>query len=102
MYGTFIGAGVVSVVATCGGTVFQHLFKRTGEQLREVTVQAKAGARQVPVVSPYKRGRGTTPRSPAGRADRTRLPMSTPNGRARQVTDAAAPNCSGRSTRPSC
>ncbi|MCX5386168.1 hypothetical protein [Streptomyces sp. NBC_00083] len=54
VYGTFIGAGVVSVVATCGGTVFQHFFKRTGEQLREVTVQAKVGSRQVPVLSPYK------------------------------------------------
>ncbi|MEC4016637.1 hypothetical protein [Streptomyces sp. H27-D2] len=39
VYGTIIGAGVVSVVATAGGTIFQHLFKRTGEQIREVTVQ---------------------------------------------------------------
>jgi hypothetical protein len=35
VYGTILGAGVVSVVATCGGTVFQHFFKRTGEQLKE-------------------------------------------------------------------
>ncbi|MEU5159022.1 hypothetical protein AB0G74_05340 [Streptomyces sp. NPDC020875] len=34
VYGTIIGAGVVSVVATCGGSVFQHLFSRTGDQLR--------------------------------------------------------------------
>ncbi|MET9512693.1 hypothetical protein ABZX62_30320 [Streptomyces flavidovirens] len=49
VYGTIIGAGVVSVVATSGGTVFQHLFRRTGEQIREVTVHAKpkAAARQV-------------------------------------------------------
>ncbi|MGX1880358.1 hypothetical protein [Streptomyces sp. NPDC055287] len=49
VYGTIIGAGVVSVVATSGGTIFQHLFRRTGEQLREVTVHAKpkATARQV-------------------------------------------------------
>jgi hypothetical protein len=51
VYGTIIGAGVVSVVATCGGTVFQHLFRRTGEQIREVTVQVKpkGRGRQVPV-----------------------------------------------------
>jgi len=34
VYGTIIGAAVVSVGATVGGAVFQHLFKRTGEQLR--------------------------------------------------------------------
>ncbi|MCQ8772684.1 hypothetical protein [Streptomyces telluris] len=50
VYGTVIGAGVVSVVATSGGTVFQHVFKRTGEQLREATTQAaKPKLRQVPV-----------------------------------------------------
>ncbi|MEU4349264.1 hypothetical protein [Streptomyces sp. NPDC023838] len=46
VYGTVIGAGVVSVVATCGGTVFQHLFRRTGEQLRDVTVQSLPRARR--------------------------------------------------------
>ncbi|GAA2733023.1 hypothetical protein [Streptomyces nogalater] len=40
VYGTILGAGVVSVLATCGGSVFQHFFKRTGEQLREKTVVA--------------------------------------------------------------
>ncbi|MEV0277551.1 hypothetical protein AB0I22_14400 [Streptomyces sp. NPDC050610] len=49
VYGTIIGAGVVSVVATTGGTIFQHLFRRTGEQIRDVTVLAKPKARQVPV-----------------------------------------------------
>ncbi|MFB6981864.1 hypothetical protein [Streptomyces scopuliridis] len=49
VYGTIAGAGVVSVIATCGGPVFQHLFRRTGEQIREATVQAKPGGRQVPV-----------------------------------------------------
>ncbi|MFI9720094.1 hypothetical protein ACIHFE_10605 [Streptomyces sp. NPDC052396] len=49
VYGTVIGAGVVSVVATTGGTVFQHLFRRTGEQMREATVQAaRPRTRQVP------------------------------------------------------
>ncbi|MFF4385070.1 hypothetical protein [Kitasatospora sp. NPDC001547] len=53
VYGTILGAAVVSVGATTGGAVFQHLFKRTGEQLRGAvdrgpnrTVNA---LRQVPV-----------------------------------------------------
>ncbi|MEU6769215.1 hypothetical protein ABZ916_42700 [Streptomyces sp. NPDC046853] len=49
VYGTILGAGVVSAVATCGGTLFQHFFRRTGEQIRDVTVQAKPRARQVPL-----------------------------------------------------
>ncbi|MER5536518.1 hypothetical protein [Streptomyces mirabilis] len=49
VYGTILGAGVVSAIATCGGTVFQHFFKRTGEQLRDVTVQAKPRPEQAPV-----------------------------------------------------
>ncbi|MGW0678104.1 hypothetical protein [Streptomyces sp. NPDC002767] len=52
VYGTILGAGLVSVVATCGGTVFQHFFKRTGEQIRDVGVQAKPvrpGVRPTPV-----------------------------------------------------
>uniref|UniRef100_A0AAU2V127 Uncharacterized protein n=1 Tax=Streptomyces sp. NBC_00003 TaxID=2903608 RepID=A0AAU2V127_9ACTN len=73
VYGTFLGAGVVSVVATCGGTVFQHFFKRTGEQLREVTVQAKSGSRQVPVVSPYKGAQDETTALPQADVDRTQL-----------------------------
>ncbi|WP_246094911.1 hypothetical protein [Streptomyces roseicoloratus] len=34
VYGTILGAGVISVIATCGGPLLQHLFKRTGEQMR--------------------------------------------------------------------
>lgn len=41
VYGTIIGAGVVSVVATAGGPVFQHLFRRTGEQLKEAAAQTR-------------------------------------------------------------
>ncbi len=37
VYGTILGAAVVSVLATTGGAVFQHLFRRTGEQLRDAT-----------------------------------------------------------------
>ncbi|MET8409844.1 hypothetical protein ABZV34_17390 [Streptomyces sp. NPDC005195] len=52
VYGTILGAGLVSVVATCGGTVFQHFFRRTGEQIRDVGVQvkpARPGLRPAPV-----------------------------------------------------
>ncbi|MGW8765385.1 hypothetical protein ACWGN5_23070 [Streptomyces sp. NPDC055815] len=49
VYGTILGAGVISVIATCGGPLFQHLFKRTGEQVRDVTAAAKPKARQVPL-----------------------------------------------------
>ncbi|MFD9634016.1 hypothetical protein [Streptomyces violascens] len=73
VYGTFVGAGVVSVVATCGGTVFQHFFKRTGEQLREVTVQVKAGSRQVPVVSPHKGAQDETAVLPQADVDGTQV-----------------------------
>ncbi|WP_345131042.1 hypothetical protein [Streptomyces mexicanus] len=44
VYGTILGAGVVSVIATCGGPVFQHFFRRTGEQLRTVTAARPAVA----------------------------------------------------------
>lgn len=45
VYGTILGAGVVSVVATAGGPVIQHVFRRTGDQLRG---SARPRARQVP------------------------------------------------------
>ncbi|MGW8502140.1 hypothetical protein [Streptomyces sp. CLCI03] len=45
VYGTILGAGVVSVVATAGGPVIQHLFRRTGDQLR---AGARPRGRQVP------------------------------------------------------
>ncbi|MFI8519164.1 hypothetical protein ACIGEZ_15225 [Streptomyces sp. NPDC085481] len=49
VYGTILGAGVISVIATCGGPVLQHLFKRTGEQMREAaTVSARPQAPQAP------------------------------------------------------
>ncbi|MFM9371742.1 hypothetical protein [Streptomyces sp. Da 82-17] len=51
VYGTILGAGLVSVIATCGGSVFQHFFSRTGEQVREVAEKAKPRARQVPVTA---------------------------------------------------
>ncbi|MFI7010802.1 hypothetical protein [Streptomyces sp. NPDC050145] len=51
VYGTILGAGVVSALATCGGTVFQHFFKRTGEQIRDATVQTEPKGRQIPVTA---------------------------------------------------
>ncbi|MGX4689358.1 hypothetical protein [Streptomyces sp. JNUCC 63] len=48
VYGTILGAGVVSVIATCGGPVFQHFFRRTGEQLREKATAARPVAASVP------------------------------------------------------
>ncbi|MCX5561361.1 hypothetical protein [Streptomyces sp. NBC_00038] len=56
VYGTMLGAGLVSVVATCGGTVFQHFFKRTGEQIRDVTVQARPRAQQAPAAGEFTEG----------------------------------------------
>ncbi|MFJ8862668.1 hypothetical protein ACIRD8_30110 [Streptomyces sp. NPDC102451] len=68
VYGTIAGAGVMSVVATCGGSVFQHFFRRTGEQIREVTVQVKHPAgRQVTV---HTREATTAPRQPEDDATR--------------------------------
>lgn len=67
VYGTIVGAGVMSVVATCGGSVFQHFFRRTGEQIREVTVQVThPEGRRVTV-----RTRETTPSGRRGAERRT-------------------------------
>ncbi|WP_262062483.1 hypothetical protein [Streptomyces sp. STR69] len=41
VYGTILGAGVVSAIATSGGSVLQHLLSRTGATLREATVTSK-------------------------------------------------------------
>ncbi|GHE06729.1 hypothetical protein [Streptomyces alanosinicus] len=62
VYGTILGAGVVSIVATCGGTLFQHFFKRTGEQLKEATVTPRPADHQVPL-SPGEFTEGTVYRA---------------------------------------
>ncbi|MFF4833173.1 hypothetical protein [Streptomyces sp. NPDC001315] len=59
VYGTILGAGVVSVVATCGGTLFQHFFRRTGEQIREVTVPSKPAVTVPEVQAPPSVGEFT-------------------------------------------
>ncbi|MFJ8348030.1 hypothetical protein ACIQ9J_16960 [Streptomyces sp. NPDC094153] len=75
VYGTILGAGVVSVLATCGGSVLQHFFRRTGEQLRGVGTFPGASpgavpgtcAAAFPAVSPAA-GPGPVPvAAPAGR-----------------------------------
>ena len=69
VYGTILGAGVVSVIATSGGSVFQHFFKRTGEQIRVVRVQPRpasgAQARRTPAVAPGEFTEGTVHRARA-------------------------------------
>ncbi|MGV9344930.1 hypothetical protein ACWDSD_09015 [Streptomyces spiralis] len=57
VYGTILGAGVVSVIATCGGSFFQHFFRRTGEHLREATA---VSSRPLPAAVPG----GRTPPPP--------------------------------------
>ncbi|TWG06185.1 hypothetical protein FHX80_114680 [Streptomyces brevispora] len=88
VYGTILGAGVMSVVATCGGSVFQHFFRRTGEQIREVTVQVKHPDREVTVHTRQTRDAGDadgtwgTPethvavREAEGSADATAVPRT--------------------------
>ncbi|WP_435273506.1 hypothetical protein [Streptomyces parvulus] len=59
VYGTILGAGVISVVATCGGSVLQHFFKRTGEQLRVKrtgVVTPTAGTEAAPAWGEFSRG----------------------------------------------
>ncbi|WP_329132003.1 hypothetical protein OG552_11800 [Streptomyces sp. NBC_01476] len=63
VYGTILGAGVVSALGTCGGSIFQHFFRRTGTQVHKVAAQAKPRAR---LVRPHARGAG--PATAAGTA----------------------------------
>ncbi|MEV5533290.1 hypothetical protein [Streptomyces prunicolor] len=64
VYGTILGAGVVSAIATSGGSVFQHFFSRTGAQLREATVTSKE-AEQTPA-RPGEFTQGTVYRARVG------------------------------------
>ncbi|MFF0225040.1 hypothetical protein [Streptomyces sp. NPDC004629] len=56
VYGTILGAGVVSVVATCGGSLFQHFFSRTGEQIRGAAVAAKPEEQAPPAPGQFTEG----------------------------------------------
>ncbi|MFI1502387.1 hypothetical protein [Streptomyces platensis] len=85
VYGTIIGAGLVSVVATTGGSIFHHLFRRTGEQIKEATVTTRPKPRR----SSVTRTRSTAPH--ARRAGSTMvLPTFDKQGTEDQVTSVAA------------
>ncbi len=84
VYGTIIGAGVVSVVATTGGSIFQHLFRRTGEQIKEASVATRPKPRRSSL-----RTRSTTQQ--ARQADPTMvLPTFDKQGTEDKVTSVAA------------
>ncbi|WP_326700345.1 hypothetical protein OG909_25475 [Streptomyces sp. NBC_01754] len=85
VYGTIAGAGVMSVVATSGGPVFQHFFRRTGEQIRDVTVHVKPpGGRRTTV-----RTRDTDPAAGRPPGDVPEEEPATPRrpGRSQPVND---------------
>ncbi|RXS78815.1 hypothetical protein EST92_20000 [Streptomyces sp. TM32] len=84
VYGTFIGAGVVSVVATTGGSIFQHLFRRTGEQIKEASVTTRPKPRR----SSATRNRSTT--SDARPVSTMVLPTFDRHGAEDEVTSVAA------------
>ncbi|MFJ9020170.1 hypothetical protein ACIRPU_09315 [Streptomyces sp. NPDC102259] len=73
VYGTILGAGLVSVVATCGGSLFQHFFRRTGEQFRDVQTHDAQMAVPLTVRVPPATGEfteGTVHRARIGRRKR--------------------------------
>jgi hypothetical protein len=72
VYGTILGAGLVSVIATCGGTLFQHFLTRTGERIRGATAAAaprgareRRGAREQAPPAPGEFTEGTVHRARA-------------------------------------
>ncbi|MFI0937224.1 hypothetical protein [Streptomyces sp. NPDC021020] len=46
VYGTIAGAGVVSALGTCGGSVLSYVFRHTGRRVQEAAVQAGPVARR--------------------------------------------------------
>lgn len=50
--GTMIGAAIASVCATVGSAVYIHLFRRTGDQLRDVRAQMTTHPRQPAIPAP--------------------------------------------------
>ncbi|MFB9391091.1 hypothetical protein [Streptomyces coeruleoprunus] len=48
VYGTVLGAGVISVIATCGGSVFQYLFASTGERFHGAAARTSPAPAQPP------------------------------------------------------
>lgn len=84
VYGTIAGAGVVSALGTCGGSILQHVFRRTGRHVQEVAVQARPGVRPV-----RQRARSETDR--AGRTARTRQAAETEQTRQTEQTFRTRP-----------
>jgi hypothetical protein len=72
VYGTIVGAGVVSVLGTCGGSILQHVFRRTGRQVQEVAVQARPGVRRIREQA-WSRTDAARAVDRTGRTDRTRV-----------------------------
>lgn len=71
VYGTIIGAAVVSTGATVGSALFQHLFRRTGEQLRDLATSAPVLPAQSGSAPPEQPAADFDPFDPGG--ERTRL-----------------------------
>ncbi|XIE80532.1 hypothetical protein AB6O49_26665 [Streptomyces sp. SBR177] len=84
VYGTILGAGVISVIATCGGPLLQHLLKRTGEQMREVTATGRPRPRQAAAPRGELPGRGSVRSS-------TRRPRTAPGSAAGSAPPSAPP-----------
>jgi hypothetical protein len=73
VYGTILGAAVVSAGATTGSALFQHLFRRTGEQLREISGGAVllGQTRRVEAVSAVEKSREAE--APTGPEEKTQV-----------------------------
>ncbi|MET9428051.1 MULTISPECIES: hypothetical protein [unclassified Streptomyces] len=83
VYGTVLGAGVISVIATCGGPVFQHLLTAAGERVRAVRrPRSTASAEPGPAHGEF--GGATTYRA------RTRARTARTRGRGRRRSVIAA------------
>jgi len=86
VYGTILGAAVVSAGATVGSALFQHAFRRTGEQLRDLATTPSAA---VPVQRPASRRPAGTPAPPFDPFDpggeHTRMTAATAAPRAEAV-----------------
>jgi hypothetical protein len=80
VYGTILGAAVVSAGATTGGAVFQHLFRRTGEQFRELSSGAAPLARARVAEEPVaaEKARVFDPFDPGGERTRMMAQISPP------------------------
>ncbi|MFH8439716.1 hypothetical protein ACH4D3_00585 [Streptomyces sp. NPDC018026] len=92
VYGTIAGAGLISVVATCGGSVLQHFFKRTGEQIRvqrtAAAVRIDGRTASVPAEAPDPNPPSPSP-SPSGEFTEGTVYRARTRGRRRPLIAAA-------------